>query len=81
ESLLHDALLLESTGVTAAAERLLAAGRKRVALARALAQLDPGPPAERYRTERGARLGARRREEAQAWIEDLRRRVAAEGAS
>ncbi|HEV7516434.1 MAG TPA: hypothetical protein VGR07_09055 [Thermoanaerobaculia bacterium] len=81
ERLLHDALLLESAGVTAAAERLLAAGRKRTPLARALAQLDPGPAGERYRTERGRQLGAERREAAQRWIEELRRQVAAEGVS
>jgi hypothetical protein len=80
ERLLHDALLLESAGVTAAAERLLAAGRKRTPLARALAQLDPGPPEERYRTAAGRRLGKERREAALGWIEELRRQVAAEDA-
>ena len=80
ERLLHDALLLEAAGVTAAAERLLAAGRKRTPLARALAQLDPGPPEERYRTAPGRRLGAARREAAWRWIEELRRQVAAEEA-
>jgi hypothetical protein len=75
EELLHDALLLESAGVVATVERLMAAGKKRTALARALAQLDPGPPAERYKTSRGAALGAARRREAEVWIEDLRRRV------
>lgn len=78
ERLLHDALLLEAAGVTAAAERLLAAGKKKLPLGRALAQLDPGPAGERYRTERGKRLGAERRQAALDWIEDLRRRVAAE---
>ncbi len=76
EDLVHDALLLESTGVVATVERLMAAGKKRVTLARALAQLDPGPAAERYRTARGAALGAARRKAAEEWIEDLRRRVA-----
>jgi len=76
EDLVHDALLLESTGVVATVERLMAAGKKRVALARALAQLDPGPAVERYRTARGAALGAARRKAAEEWIEDLRRRVA-----
>jgi hypothetical protein len=80
ERLLHDALLLEASGVTAAAERLLAAGRKRTPLARALAQLDPGPPEERYRTAAGRKLGAARREAAWRWIEELRRQVAAEEA-
>jgi hypothetical protein len=78
EELMHDALLLESGGVAAAAERLMAAGKKRVSLARALAQLDPGPPAERYRTPAGAALGAHRRQEAEQWIAELRRKVAAE---
>jgi hypothetical protein len=78
EELLHDALLLESAGTLAAVERLMAAGKKRTALARALGQLDPGPPAERYRTPRGAALGAARRREAEEWIADLRRKVAEE---
>jgi hypothetical protein len=81
EELVHDALLLESAGVVAAAERLMAAGKKRTPLARALAQLDPGPAAERYRTPRAGALGAERRREAELWIEELRRRVAAEGVS
>jgi|GEM_PF-1012305 len=79
EELLHDALLLESAGVLATVERLMAAGKKRVLLARALAQLDPGPAAERYRTARGASLGAARRKAAEEWIEDLRRRAVLEG--
>jgi len=79
EELLHDALLLESAGIVATVERLMAAGKKRVALARALAQLDPGPAAERYRTAQGAALGAARRQIAEGWIEDLRRRAAQEG--
>lgn len=78
EELIHDALLLESSGVVAAAERLMAAGKKRTPVARALAQLDPGPAAERYRTPRGAELGALRRREAEEWIADLRRRVSEE---
>jgi hypothetical protein len=78
EELLHDALLLESAGVAAVAERLMALGKKRTPLARALAQLDPGPPPERYRTARGATLGVARRHEAEEWIADLRRRIAAE---
>ena len=63
----------------AAAERLMAAGKKRTLLARALVQLDPGPPPERYKTARGAALGAARRREAEEWIENLRRKVAEEG--
>lgn len=78
EELLHDALLLESAGVLATVERLMAAGKKRTAVGRALAQLDPGPPAERYRTPQGAALGAARRREAEEWIVDLRRKVAEE---
>lgn len=81
EGLLYDALLLESAGVVAAAERLMAAGKKRTLLARALVQLDPGPPPERYKTARGAALGAARRREAEEWIGNLRRKVAEEGAS
>ena len=80
ERLLHDALLLESAGVSAAAERLLAAGRKRTPLSRALAQLDPGPSEERYRTAPGRKLGGQRRQAALLWIEELRRQVAAEEA-
>lgn len=79
EELVHDALLLESAGVVATAERLMAAGKKRTPVARALAQLDPGPSAERYRTPRAGALGAERRKEAELWIEELRRKVAEEG--
>lgn len=78
EAVLHDALLLEGAGVAAAAERLMAAGKRRQPLARALAQLDPGAPPERYRTAAGRRHGAARRQAALAWIEDLRRRIAEE---
>lgn len=78
EELVHDALLLESAGVAATAGRLMAAGKKRTPLDRALAQLDPGPPAERYRTPRGAELGSERRREAERWIAELRRKVAEE---
>jgi hypothetical protein len=81
EELLHDALLLESAGIVATVERLMAAGKKKLALGRALAQLDPGPAVERYRTPRGAALGAARRKDAEGWIEDLRRRAAQEGTS
>lgn len=81
EELVHDALLLESAGVVATAERLMAAGKKRTPVARALAQLDPGPSAERYRTPRAGVLGAERRKEAELWIEELRRKVAEEGIS
>lgn len=81
EELVHDALLLESAGVVATAERLMAAGKKRTPVARALAQLDPGPAAERYRTPRAGALGAERRREAELWIEELRRKVVEEGIS
>lgn len=81
EELVHDALLLESAGVVAAAERLMAAGKKRTALSRALAQLDPGPPAERYRTLRARELGTDRRRQAETWIEELRRKVEEEASS
>jgi hypothetical protein len=80
EALVHDALLLEASGVAAAAERLMAAGKRRLPLGRALAQLDPGAPAERYRTAAGRRLGAIRRAAALAWIDDLQRRIAEEQA-
>lgn len=80
ERLLHDALLLDAAGVAAVVERLMAAGKKRAPLARAVAQLDPGPPPERYRTPGGAALGAERRKAAEAWIADLRARLAAERA-
>lgn len=81
EELVHDALLLESSGVIAAAERLMAAGKKRTPIAKALAQLDPGPSSERYRTPLGGALGAERRREAERWIEELRRKVQEEGIS
>ena len=57
-------------------ERSDGGGEEAGGLARALAQLDPGPAAERYRTARGASLGAARRKAAEEWIEDLRRRAA-----
>jgi hypothetical protein len=79
EELVHDALLLESAGVVATAERLMAAGKKRTPVVRALAQLDPGPSADRYRTPSAGALGAERRREAELWIEELRRKVAEEG--
>jgi hypothetical protein len=78
EDLLHDAVLLESAGVAAVAERLMAMGKKRTPLGKALTQLDPGPPAERYRTAQGGKLGAARRREAEGWIADLRERIAAD---
>lgn len=81
EELVHDALLLESAGVIATAERLMAAGKKRTPVARALAQLDPGPAAERYRTPGARALGTERRREAERWIEELRRKVREEGIS
>jgi hypothetical protein len=81
EELLHDAMLLDAAGVVAAAGRLMAAGRKRTPLARALAQLDPGPAPERYRTARGAALGAERRLAAEAWIGELAHKLSEEEVS
>ena len=78
EELLHDALLLDQSGVVAAAERLMAAGRKKLPLERALAHLDPGPAPERYRTPRGAALRAERRRAAETWIEELKASLADE---
>lgn len=78
EELLHDAVLLERTGVRAAVSRLLAAGRRRVELERALAQLDAGPDAERFRTAAGRDLAAARQAVAVAWIARLRASVAQE---
>ncbi|HWM89918.1 MAG TPA: hypothetical protein VN493_04060 [Thermoanaerobaculia bacterium] len=79
EELVHDALLLEWSGVVATAERLMAAGKKRTPVARALAQLDPGPAPERYRTPRARELGAGRKREAERWIEELRKKITEEG--
>ncbi len=80
ESLLHDALLLEETGVSAVLRALLLAGRKRRPLERAVAALDSGPALERFRT-RGARgVAQRRQREAAAWLADLRQRLASEAA-
>jgi hypothetical protein len=80
EALIHDALFLTEAGVTATAERLMAAGRRRLPLARVLAQLDPGASPERYRTAAGRKLGTARREEALAWLEELRRKIEADEA-
>ncbi len=80
ERLLCDALLLERAGIRAVAESLLEAGRSRRSLQRVLSALDPGPPAERYRTEAGAALGEERRAAAEAWIEALRRELRREEA-
>jgi len=81
ERRVHDAMLLEEAGVAAAARRLMAAGRRRVPLDRALARLDPGPPAARYATPGGGELGAVRRRSAELWIESLRRSIAQEDES
>lgn len=78
EELLHDAVLLERSGLEALLTRLLQAGRKRWTLERALATLDPGPEPERFRTPRGRELAARRHADAEQWLTDLRRRLAAE---
>lgn len=81
EKLVHDAMLLEEAGVGAAARRLMAAGRRRVPLERALSRLDPGPPAARYATPGGAAQGAERRRCAEEWIESLHRAMAEEDES
>ncbi len=73
ELLLHDAVLLEESGVAAAVGRLLAAGKKKTAVARAVEALDAGPPPERFRTPRGAEWGGRERRLTEAWLADLRR--------
>lgn len=78
ERLLHDAVLLESTGITALVARLLTAGRRRVPLERAVAALDPGPAPERCRTPGGAAVAAERRSAAAAWLESLRAALEAE---
>lgn len=78
ESLVHDALLLERTGVGAVLARLLHAGRKRVPADRAVAALDAGPPPERFRTARGRELATTLAAEARRWIEALRAALAAE---
>ena len=71
EKLLHDAFLLEQTGLAACLTRLLAAGRRRVPLERALGQLDPGPDSGRFVTSRGAEIAAARRARVSRWLEAL----------
>ena len=78
EELLHDAVLLERSGVEAAITRLLAAGRKRLPLDRALSQLDAGPEPSRFRSSRGRELAAVRHAAAESWIKDLTARLASE---
>ncbi len=78
EELLHDAVLLERTGVRAAVSRLLAAGRRRVPLDRAMMQLDSGPEADRFRTAAGRELAAARQSVAVEWIAGLRDALAEE---
>lgn len=78
EEVLHDAVLIEEVGIAACAQRLWQAGRKRVPLTRALAVLDPGPVAERFKTVAGRRLASARHEAAEAWIGELRRGVESE---
>lgn len=80
ESLVHDALLLDETGVRALLGRMLRAGRRRQPLERALGALDPGPDPGRYRTAGGARLAAERHRVAAAFIGELERSLAAEAA-
>ncbi len=81
ERLLHDAVLLERTGVRAAVSRLLLAGRRRLPLERALAQLDAGPDAERFRTAAGREIAAARQAGTSDWIVRLRAAVAEESAA
>ena len=81
EALLHDAALLERAGVRASVARLLAAGRKRAPLDRALAQLDPGPDPERFLTPAGRALASARYAAAMGWIDHLRGLVAEEDRS
>lgn len=78
EELLHDAVLLERSGIEALLSRLLQAGRKRLPLERALTQLDAGPEPGRFRTARGRELAAARYQAAQDWLEELAQRVARE---
>ncbi|MCZ6726110.1 MAG: hypothetical protein O7A98_02000 [Acidobacteria bacterium] len=81
DRLLHDAVLLERSGVGAVISRLLAAGRKRLALDRALTQLDAGPEPERFHTRRGQEIAAQRHEVTMRWIAELRSLIAAENGS
>lgn len=78
ERAVHDALLLGRSGVRGLLDRLLEAGRKRRDPVKAVAALDAGPDPDRCATAEGARLAAERRKEAERWLEDLRRRLAAE---
>jgi hypothetical protein len=78
EELLHDAVLLGRTGVRAVVTRLLAAGRRRAPLERALAQIDSGPDPERFRTPAGRELAVVRQSAAIDWIARLRASVAEE---
>jgi hypothetical protein len=78
EKALHDALLLGRSGVRGLVDRLLEAGRRRRDPVKAVAALDAGPEPGRCATERGARLAAQRRDEAAAWLVELRARLADE---
>ena len=75
EEALHDAELLEQVGVVACAQQLWRAGRKRVALPRAVSTLNAGPAPERFKTSEGRRLAAAGRGATQAWIDVLRQAV------
>ncbi len=78
ERLLHDACLLEKTGLRAAVARLLTAGRRRWTVERALEALDPGPAEDRFHTPAGAAMAARHRRKVEVWIEELRRSIRGE---
>lgn len=79
EALLHDAVLLERSGVRAALGRLLDAGRHRWTLERALAQLDAGPLPERFMTPRGREIAGERRRATASWIAHLETSLGADG--
>lgn len=75
ERIIHDACLLEESGLRAAVARLLTVGRRRWTVERALEALDPGPAEDRFRTPAGAAVAATRRRKVESWIAGLRRSV------
>lgn len=78
EELLHDAVLLDRCGVEAVLTALLAAGRRRWTLDRALSAIDAGPEPARFRSPRGRQLAAERYAAAERWLMALERELAAE---